>query len=146
MPKEKEHERYLRRRQYYKDYGKRRYLERVGKYVKPRTHELILGGTLRELIDKSIATGSSAYYRKMKELYRRKLIELYGGECKRCGFLDWRALQIDHINDDGSAERKSLTSASNFYLRIMKNINRDKYQVLCANCNWIKKYERGALQ
>ena len=67
--------------------------------------------------------------------------------CVRCGFNDPRALQIDHINDDGADQRRevggSRTSAgTTFYRWLRRNKYPDGYQVLCANCNWIKEIER----
>lgn len=74
---------------------------------------------------------------------RKEIIELLGGECVRCGFSDWRALQVDHINGGGCKERKKLKSKYYKYiLQLLKTGNKD-YQLLCANCNWIKKYEMG---
>lgn len=73
---------------------------------------------------------------------RLNAISLLGGVCKRCGFSDPRALQIDHIKGGGNREFKA---KGNYfvYLKIVKNFNVEKnnYQVLCANCNWIKRYE-----
>lgn len=73
---------------------------------------------------------------------RMKIIEVLGGKCVKCGFLDWRALQVDHINGGGTKDIRS--KGTNIYYRcltedIIKNPN--KFQLLCANCNWIKRYE-----
>ena len=57
--------------------------------------------------------------------------------CKRCGFSDIRALQIDHINGGGSKERKNREKS--FLMTVRQNPN--KFQILCANCNWIKRVE-----
>ena len=66
-----------------------------------------------------------------------------GGKCVRCGFSDPRALQIDHINGGGSKERKERGFNGNFHRHVLKSfINKEnKYQLLCANCNWIKRVE-----
>ena len=72
---------------------------------------------------------------------RVEAINILGGRCKRCGFDDIRALQIDHINGGGSKEIKEI-GGYKIYLKIISTKNKDKdYQVLCANCNWIKRYE-----
>ena len=70
---------------------------------------------------------------------RQKLIKEFGGKCIRCGFSDWRALQFDHKEGSGNKDRKNKGSFAQ-----TKNImnNRDKFLLLCANCNWIKRYER----
>ncbi len=78
--------------------------------------------------------------------YLRKLrlatIEALGGKCK-CGFSDVRALQIDHINGGGSKERKNRTFKGNFHNHVLRSFlaGENKYQLLCANCNWIKRFE-----
>lgn len=58
--------------------------------------------------------------------------------CKVCGFSDIRALHIDHINGGGKCRGNKL------YRLILKTpideIGRN-YQILCANHNWIKRYE-----
>jgi len=64
-----------------------------------------------------------------------------GGSCAQCGFTDIRALQIDHKNGDGSAQRREIGGLHRMYRDILKNPV--PYQLLCANCNWIKRYENG---
>ncbi len=61
--------------------------------------------------------------------------------CVRCGFTDIRALQIDHINGGGVQELKVVSSTDRVYRAILKNPDKTKYQILCANCNWIKRVE-----
>jgi len=88
---------------------------------------------------------------KVRELQRlekqRKKLEIHnllGNVCLKCGFTDNRALQIDHINGGGYTERKSYpTNPKKYYSNILLSIknNENKYQLLCANCNWIKRYE-----
>jgi len=84
------------------------------------------------------------YIHKTSFYYRKLIIQLLGGKCVKCGFSDWRALQIDHINGDGNTERKKQKSPSCIYKMIFESINlkENKYQLLCANCNWIKRYEK----
>jgi hypothetical protein len=68
---------------------------------------------------------------------RNAVIEFLGGKCIQCGFSDKRALQIDHINGDGFKDRKK-RSQYKFYNDIIIG-NSNDVQLLCANCNWIKK-------
>lgn len=81
---------------------------------------------------------------------RREILDLLGGQrCVHCGYdKDWRALQIDHINSDGRTDVRSdgLTNMWAFRTKL-KNPEwnaeaRKRYQVLCANCNHIKVYEK----
>lgn len=71
---------------------------------------------------------------------RIRLIEYLGGKCVKCGFSDPRALQIDHINGDGNLMRtRSNHGWSQFYREIISKKYDGKVQLLCANCNWIKR-------
>src|SRR3990167_6944100 len=60
--------------------------------------------------------------------------------CKKCGFSDIRALQIDHIDGGGSKHHKELdrSKSGRLYKWIIKNNFPSGFQILCANCNWIK--------
>lgn len=77
--------------------------------------------------------------RHYRNLYRKHSLEFLGGKCVKCGFSDTRALQIDHIKGGGSKELKGSCTHKQ-YLRIKANPK--LYQLLCANCNWIKRVER----
>jgi hypothetical protein len=72
---------------------------------------------------------------------RARVLEVMGGRCVRCGFSDWRALQIDHINGGGRVDRELYANKDQYLRAVLRSL--EKYQLLCANCNWIKKYERG---
>jgi len=67
---------------------------------------------------------------------RDELITKLGGVCVRCGFSDRRALQIDHIDGGGVADFKK--RGSSVYISALRNS--EGFQLLCANCNWIKRY------
>lgn len=69
------------------------------------------------------------------------VLEKFGGICKKCGFSDPRALQIDHANGDGYQHRKTLKGGYCSYLLQVLKDETDRYQLLCANCNWIKRHE-----
>jgi hypothetical protein len=110
----------------------------------------------RELLNKIINNKTHYhrnYYRQHKAVmdqrahvavlsYRKKLLELLGGRCVRCGLSDIRALQIDHINGHGSKELHKKGNITT-YRQYMANPNlaKSQLQVLCANCNWIKRAE-----
>jgi len=68
---------------------------------------------------------------------------MLGGKCKRCNFSDIRALQIDHVNGNGSKEVKSFYGGNKTMQRyiFMGRLPKKNYQILCANCNWIKRHE-----
>ena len=79
--------------------------------------------------------------RDRKRAQRLKMIAELGGCCVICGFSDWRALQFDHILGGGTQHKKSLNNNAN-RLHNYILVHRDEFQLLCANCNWIKKYDR----
>jgi len=82
-----------------------------------------------------------AEFRNYWKNLKASAIALLGGRCVRCGFTDERALQFDHINGGGVAESKTRTT--NHYKNIIESVlkKENKYQLLCANCNWIKRAE-----
>jgi hypothetical protein len=70
--------------------------------------------------------------------FRTGLLEMFGNKCSKCGISDPRVLQIDHKNGGGNKERKKFGTSQIYYRIIKKPQN---YQLLCANCNWIKHVE-----
>ncbi len=67
--------------------------------------------------------------------------------CCECGFTDIRALSIDHINGGGNQHRRSLgdglcVGPQYVYQWLKNNGFPSGYQVLCMNCQFIKKVER----
>lgn len=70
-----------------------------------------------------------------------KLFEAVGTKCSRCGFSDLRALQIDHINGKTIDEKDRRLNPLFDLRKLSLDEIREKYQLLCANCNWIKRYE-----
>lgn len=73
--------------------------------------------------------------------YHSDALDILGSKCIKCGFTDKRALQIDHVNGGGTKQHRELGN-----WRVYKMIRdvpgfKDEFQILCANCNWIKKSE-----
>jgi len=62
--------------------------------------------------------------------------------CNRCGNTDIRVLQIDHIYGSGHASKAEFGGRNRFYRSILamplENALKE-YQVLCGNCNWVKR-------
>jgi hypothetical protein len=87
------------------------------------------------------------YQKTYMQKIRASVVEALGGVCDRCGFSDKRALQIDHINAGGSKERKERKYKGSFHSHVLKSfLNKEKkYQLLCANCNWIKRFENNEM-
>lgn len=84
------------------------------------------------------------YNRKRLQKLRTAILEILGNKCERCGFEDYRALQIDHIHGGGTKESKSFNHGHSYYVYILKKLKKGSkdYQCLCANCNWIKRVDR----
>ncbi len=88
---------------------------------------------------------------------RAVLVAELGGKCScsgdgcwhdgPCGMDDRRCLQLDHINGDGAADRKRLGRShisGYYYSRLVEA--RQKIQLLCANCNWVKRVQNGEIR
>lgn len=78
------------------------------------------------------------------EWHRRKkfdVFEVYGGRCVTCGCSDLKCLQIDHVSGDGRLERTRLAQLNQYYEHVKSTFGDGTYQILCANCNWIKRIE-----
>jgi hypothetical protein len=89
--------------------------------------------------------------RRRHQRKRQALLDALGGKCVVCGFADQRALHIDHVLNDGCTERKqfcqnpttgSFTGYKKYFKHIAENLDSGRYQLLCANCNTIKEYNR----
>ena len=78
-------------------------------------------------------------FRKAQQKPHIEAINLLGAKCVKCGFSDVRALQIDHVNGGGMKESRRLGGMYAVYKNVL--LEPEKYQVLCANCNWIKRSE-----
>lgn len=77
---------------------------------------------------------------------RKEIIIEYGGMCKCCGETIPEFLQIDHINNDGYKMRKEKkeSSGGNLYRWLKKNnFPKDRFQLLCSNCNFAKGHFGG---
>lgn len=90
------------------------------------------------------AAKTRAYGRRRHAELKERVFEALGRVCVRCGFSDPRALQIDHIH--GGGHRLRLASRTRSMVSHMAAILRHpdvraEFQILCANCNWIKAHE-----
>lgn len=60
--------------------------------------------------------------------------------CQSCGFDNIKALSVDHKNGDGARHRR-LTRTNSFYRWVKKSGFPDDLQILCMNCQFIKRYD-----
>jgi hypothetical protein len=74
------------------------------------------------------------WVRHMHEL-RKKILRYYGEECACCGERIPEFLCIDHVNNDGKEERKTITGHQLYRYIIKNRFPPGRYQLLCYNCN-----------
>jgi hypothetical protein len=83
---------------------------------------------------------------RYRERLRNQAFEKLGNQCAnpQCrwvnedgtqGCTDQRCLQIDHVLDDGYKERHLAMVV--IYRKVLLD-SEGRYQLLCANCNWLK--------
>lgn len=78
--------------------------------------------------------------REAKARLKSSLFDMYGHSCARCGFEDKRALTLDHKLNNGNQERKTLGERG-VYTKARNSFLPDEYQILCMNCQFIKRVE-----
>lgn len=69
---------------------------------------------------------------------KQDVVDHYGEKCQCCGETNLLFLTIDHIQNDGALQRKTVVQGGiKFYAFLRKNNypDKDKYRVLCFNCN-----------
>ena len=65
--------------------------------------------------------------------------------CIRCGFDDFRALEIDHIHGTGRTKKRRELSSHRYMAELRRDGQRffDRYHLLCANCHHGMHRNRG---
>lgn len=75
---------------------------------------------------------------KAGKVFRKAILDKFGNHCGKCGYdKDERALQLDHVNGGEHRERKAIGKHA-VWKRALADTE-GLYQLLCANCNVIKK-------
>lgn len=76
--------------------------------------------------------------KKALKLLRYEVFSSYGGMCICCGETNYGFLSIDHINRDGIEDRaKHRNRFGQLYSWLkQQGYPRDRYRLLCMNCNW----------
>ncbi len=89
----------------------------------------------------------SEYQKKVnRDLREQLMVRLGQTSCVRCGYNDARALQFDHKLGGGSKHRREIGNGIRYLRHLMSladEILSSQFQVLCANCNQIKREENG---
>lgn len=85
-------------------------------------------------------------YRKSANAYndriRDVIFQFFGEQCVKCGFTDRRALQMDHINGRGRDDHRMGLNQRYKLVVEQPDEAKAKFQILCANCNTIKRVEQ----
>lgn len=80
----------------------------------------------------------NANYRRFHAKLKKEVFEAYGNKCTLCGYSNQDCLVIDHTHNDGNIERKN-SNRNDLWIRLRReNYPKDRYQLLCRNCNWKK--------
>ena len=79
---------------------------------------------------------------KKRKIYTKAVLKLketfftmYGTLCACCGETERKFLTLDHIHGGGRQENKSGGGGQKIYRNAVKSLNKEKYRVLCFNCN-----------
>jgi hypothetical protein len=102
--------------------------------------------------DINIRNNHNIIQKRIRDRVRKEILELLGSKCSNpynLKHLDWcndlSILQIDHINGCGAIQRRK--ECGSYYLIVLdkiKNGSKD-YQLLCPNCNWLKKIKNNEI-
>lgn len=92
----------------------------------------------------------ASYRERVRTKEKRKRVELrtevvvaYGGRCVCCGEAMPEFLTIDHIYNDGAKHRREISreTGRSFYRWLKENgYPKDRFQLLCFNCNITKGF------
>lgn len=133
----------------------RKYYENHKEYHNKKTKEWDINHPVRrkeiwlksyEKNKEKIKERSKVWAKTKRKEMKREIYSLLKNKCAICGITDILVLQIDHIKGGGLQQRKLIGGNDiKYYKNILKEIKegRNKYQLLCANCNWRKRTENG---
>lgn len=87
------------------------------------------------------------YAAKARDKIREEMVEAYGGKCVKCGIDNIIVLTLDHIFDDSEVEKElyglNARGGHKHYQRLKtEGWPKDRFQLLCYNCNAIKEHAR----
>lgn len=83
--------------------------------------------------------------RRRSRNLRQEVIDAYGGRCACCGTMEYEFLCLDHINGGGRKHRlETKSSRTTIYWQVKQDgFPKDKYRLLCWNCNAAKGIHKG---
>jgi len=77
----------------------------------------------------------AARNREKRRRIRENVLTKYGGRCVCCGETQFEFLAVDHVNNNGSKERKEIGGSCRVYKKLLTLPIQSDYQILCHNCN-----------
>ncbi len=90
---------------------------------------------------------NSFYGSRQRDRIKTEMVEAYGGKCQHCGETDPIVLSLDHIHDDAHVEiekyGQNARGGHKQYDRLKREgWPKDRFQLLCFNCNAKKEHNR----
>lgn len=83
------------------------------------------------------------YQKRSGDRLRNQVFAAYGGKCIQCGETHPAFLSVDHIGNDGADHRRVVGGGQRLYWWLRQNnFPQEGFQLLCANCNWLKYVSR----
>jgi len=142
------------RREKVREYNRRYYWENRRKILEERKIEYSTNPSMRILkIEKNkvwrernpdkVRGYSRNWIKEERKKMRMLILNRYGNKCVCCGESIQEFLTIDHILNDGNIERKKFKSQDEYYRWIIKENFPDTLQILCMNCNFGKRMNKG---
>ncbi len=91
-----------------------------------------------------VAAANRVWLMAYRAKLRSEMITAYGGKCACCDEKEPKFLQLDHIFNDGAKDRVVNKTSTKLWARLKKKgWPEDRYQLLCANCNFGKLMNGG---
>ena len=78
------------------------------------------------------------YQKQYRVRLREQILINYGAICACCGETETKFLTPDHIHGGGTAHWRKRKTVGIYIDIIREGFPRNKYQILCMNCNWAK--------
>ena len=151
MPYRERQERIEYLRHYYQNHKQAAKEYKHQNYLQHKAHYALLSREWTKNNPEKARKAKNDWYTRNKrrlsqqaQQLRTEIFKLLGDKCIKCGFSNIYALQIDHVNGGGhKALIKMRKNTKKYYMEILDHIKNGskEYQLLCANCNWIKRYE-----